>query len=539
MDTSKFFKPQNDLSFENYLKTTHNDWLKDSLASVRAILHDYVKDVKDQQRQQNHATTRLKTSYNDAELESLIERESNNDQSTIWNNYISSNTIEQLTIGQSTMMQKKGSSGQKRSRDQTPEQPSMSTPEQPSTPTPEKPSTPTSEKPSTPTSEQPSTSTRGKRNCKRITDESFVPSEIITDDDTNSDVTSSPSSFYPSDLMRTPIGYTCRIEMCELEDFFPIPLPIRNSHFAALVASAIKKSDENQLFPSDCLTRLHASAIFNTDDSFLLSDDDDNESDVLPENVYKNILAFKRAMQKRTLYIQPHTCSNLEQMALNSIITSSYLLHGKPRIESKGSEIDLVASSVSIFLSPLFSAHDQIQIKFDTTSWIFKQQDDTDNVSLRPDIIFNCQQQEEVVEVGCGEIKKPGASQALLDEDKMRVLEVMKRQLHLRLRRAKKEYEAVTFGVLAQGTTVILLTMKMDLEDGVYIYHEQQPFTLPTTYLTHSHMDTSLEVIVKFKDQMLNSLLRVEDNDCKSIWNLYKPHVRPTVISFNPIYHDQ
>ncbi|KAI8051807.1 hypothetical protein BDF21DRAFT_177271 [Thamnidium elegans] len=454
MDTSKFFKPQNDLSFENYLKTTHNDWLKDSLASVRAILHDYVKDVKDQQRQQNHATTRLKTSYNDEELKSLIERKFNNDQSTIWNNYISSNTIEQLTIGQSTMMQKKDSSGQKRFRDRTPGQPS----------TPEPPSTPTPEKPSTTTSEQPSASTRGKRNCRRTPGESFAPSEIITDDDTNSVVTSSPSSFYPSDLMRTPIGYTCIVEMCELEDFFPIPLPIRNSHFAALVASAIKKSDENQLFPSNCLTRLHASTIFNTDDSFLLSDDDDNESDVLPENVYKNILAFKRAMQKRTLYIQPHTCSNLEQMALNSIITSSYLLHGKPRIKSKGSEIDLVTSSVSTFLSPLFSAHDQIQIKFDTTSWIFKQQDDIDNASLRPDIIFNCQQQEGVVEVGCGEIKKPGASQALLDEDKMRVLEVMKQQLHLRLRRAKKEYEAVTFGVLVQGTTVILLTMKWILK---------------------------------------------------------------------------
>lgn len=51
-------------------------------------------------------------------------------------------------------------------------------------------------------------------------------------------------------------------------------------------------------------------------------------------------------------------------------------------------------------------------------------------------------------------MKKPGVSQALLNEDKMRVLEVMKRQLHLRLCHAKKEYEAVTFGILVQGKII-------------------------------------------------------------------------------------
>jgi hypothetical protein len=159
--------------------------------------------------------------------------------------------------------------------------------------------------------------------------------------------------------MYAPVGYTCRIEMCELEDVPHIPLPIPNSHFAAFVAGAKKKSDENQLFLTDCLTRLHASAIFKTDGPFLMNDDDDDDNAALPENVYKNIRAFKRAVQKRTLYIQPHTCTTLEQMALNNIITSTYLLHGKSRIKSKGSELNLVASSVSTFLSPLFSAHDK------------------------------------------------------------------------------------------------------------------------------------------------------------------------------------
>lgn len=71
MDTSKFFESQDDLSFENYFKKTHQNWSKDSLASVRAILHHYVNDVKDHQQQGNHATTRLKISYNVSSLRLL------------------------------------------------------------------------------------------------------------------------------------------------------------------------------------------------------------------------------------------------------------------------------------------------------------------------------------------------------------------------------------------------------------------------------------------------------------------------------------
>ncbi|CAO3615050.1 unnamed protein product [Mucor hiemalis] len=378
------------------------------------------------------------------------------------------------------------------------------------------------EQTSTSISEQPSPSPREKRNCRHTINENFVCSETITDSDTNSDTVSSPSSFFPSHLLNTPVGYTCRVEMCELQDVPCTPPPIRNSQFAALVASAMKKCDENQLLPTDCVARLYASAIFEAGSPFLSSDDDaDNNSSSLPENVYKNIHAFKRAIQRGTLYIPPHTYTTLNQMAFDNVITSAYLLHGKPRIKGKGSEISQVALSVSTFLCPLFSAHDEVQVEFDNTSWIFKQQDASDIESLRPDIILYHQQQEVVVEIGCGEVKKPGVSESLLKEDKMRVLEVMKRQLHLRLYHAKKEYEAVTFGILVQGkvikksyhicflpyllckgTTVILLKMHMDLENGVYMYHEEYPFTLPTTYHTYAHMDIALEIISNFKVNM-------------------------------------
>lgn len=92
--------------------------------------------------------------------------------------------------------------------------------------------------------------------------------------------------------MNTPVGYTCRIEMYERQDIPCTPLLIRNSHFASLVATVTKKCDENQLFLTDCATRLHSSAIFQTNDPFSLSDDDDSGSNSLPENVYKHIHAF-------------------------------------------------------------------------------------------------------------------------------------------------------------------------------------------------------------------------------------------------------
>ncbi|CAO3640924.1 unnamed protein product [Mucor fragilis] len=89
MNTSEFF--------ENYLEMTHENWAKDSLASVRTILKDYITDVKMHQRQQNPKTSRAKTVYKNAELQKLIHgSRSRSPQSTIHNYYTS--TIEQLNI---------------------------------------------------------------------------------------------------------------------------------------------------------------------------------------------------------------------------------------------------------------------------------------------------------------------------------------------------------------------------------------------------------------------------------------------------------
>ncbi|KAI9016278.1 hypothetical protein CLU79DRAFT_819927, partial [Phycomyces nitens] len=64
---------------------------------------------------------------------------------------------------------------------------------------------------------------------------------------------------------------------------------------------------------------------------------------------------------------------------------------------------------------------------------------------------MHIRQHGQVIKVACGKVKKPGVSQQLLTKDKIRALEVMKRQLYIRLKYAKAHYEAVTFGILVQG----------------------------------------------------------------------------------------
>ena len=172
---------------------------------------------------------------------------------------------------------------------------------------------------------------------------------------------------------------------------------------------------------------------------------------------------------------------------------------------------------ISLFLGPIFSAHDPIQLDWDVTSWIYKQHDDVDPHRLRPDTISNIQGKDRVIEIGCGEVKKSDVDFDTKELAKIWVIEIMKRQLNLRLKLAKKLYEGATFGVIVigmtawrtyvsctesfffAGTEITLYEMKMDLENGVYVYHEFPQLTLPTTHNIHTHVATSMEVMFSLK----------------------------------------
>ncbi|CAO3700749.1 unnamed protein product [Rhizopus stolonifer] len=105
--------------------------------------------------------------------------------------------------------------------------------------------------------------------------------------------------------------------------------------------------------------------------------------------------------------------------------------------------IHLIANSLILFLTPFFAPRDPIKIEWDTTSWIYNQLNNKAKDKKRPAIIFHIQSGNTIVEIGCSEV-----------EAKVRIIEVMKRQLHLRMKLAKKMYEADTFGILIIGTEI-------------------------------------------------------------------------------------
>ncbi len=67
--------------------------------------------------------------------------------------------------------------------------------------------------------------------------------------------------------------------------------------------------------------------------------------------------------------------------------------------------------------------------------------------------------------VGCGEIKPPGTTSQLVDEDRARTAEILKRQLHVRIMKSKDSKEFVTFGVVFNGFNIELYVMAFDFEN--------------------------------------------------------------------------
>ncbi|KAG1498894.1 hypothetical protein G6F54_004767 [Rhizopus delemar] len=310
-----------------------------------------------------------------------------------------------------------------------------------------------------------------KRQRKHVIHDGYINSDIISDDSYDPTSILSESSYVVSEVDDAPCGYICKMGMHELDssDIPSSPIEMADSQLAALVVDAQSLASSNSMHLLDVVNRLRLSVIFESNE-----EQADTIADLL-NSVYQNIREFKRAILTKRFYNQPEPSSNFVDLSLNNILSSTYFLHGMNRIKDKGSELNLIATSV------------------------YKQREFVDEDKLRPDILIHARQHGQVIEVACGEVKKPGVSQQHLNEDKIRVLEVMKRQLHIRLKYAKAHYEAVIFGILVQGFSVVLIQMTLDLTKGVYVYQEQPPFLLPTTFETYSHMDTSIEFMQAFK----------------------------------------
>lgn len=74
------------------------------------------------------------------------------------------------------------------------------------------------------------------------------------------------------------------------------------------------------------------------------------------------------------------------------------------------------------------------------------------STSIRPDMVFTAKlSNDDIYEIGNGEVKAPYVSKSIVNATRVRVLETAKRQLHKRMRMSSACNILVTFGILIHG----------------------------------------------------------------------------------------
>lgn len=101
-------------------------------------------------------------------------------------------------------------------------------------------------------------------------------------------------------------------------------------------------------------------------------------------------------------------------------------------------------------------------------------------------------------ELGCREIKCIETPNTLLEEDRTQLTETMKRQLNVRIMKAKSIKEFQTFGFFIYGFEIELYVMRFDKENGYQLYLSQN-ITLSTTSSSYSNLDITLGLLLAFK----------------------------------------
>lgn len=103
-------------------------------------------------------------------------------------------------------------------------------------------------------------------------------------------------------------------------------------------------------------------------------------------------------------------------------------------------------------------------------------------------------------EVGCGEIKPPGTTSHLVEEDRARTAEILKRQLHVRIMESKDPKEFVTFGVVFNGFNIELYIMAFDFENTPsYQFYETEKLKLPSSPELYTNIEETIENLASFK----------------------------------------
>lgn len=132
-----------------------------------------------------------------------------------------------------------------------------------------------------------------------------------------------------------------------------------------------------------------------------------------------------------------------------------------------------------------YSAH--LFVRWDTSSGVY----DESKKKMHPDFTI-CTLGG--FEVSCEKIKLPEAKSNDVEEDRCRVPEHLKKQLHKRLQVASEEKELVAFGFFVFGEE-LELSMRLFKEER-YEYSVIKQLKLPTMCTTFENMDKSLEFLL-------------------------------------------
>ncbi|KAG1336466.1 hypothetical protein G6F62_006250 [Rhizopus arrhizus] len=212
--------------------------------------------------------------------------------------------------------------------------------------------------------------------------------------------------------------------------------------------------------------------------------------------------------------------SNILTYTLNTINIDQKRAHQKQHIVKK-SEPDFITKYVTNFLQNImFAYQDHLFFRWDISSKVY----DESKKKKRPDFII-CTS--DGFEVGCGEIKPPDTNSNEEKEDRCRIPEHLKKQLHMRLQVALEEKELVTFGFSIFGEELEL--SMMEFKEGKYEYSIIKLLKLPTMYATFERMDESVEYLLGFFDIIKSTVVEKNGSANSSLFMKYKKLLKPTI----------
>ncbi|KAL9543715.1 hypothetical protein PS6_009135 [Mucor atramentarius] len=247
------------------------------------------------------------------------------------------------------------------------------------------------------------------------------------------------------------------------------------------------------------------------------------------DNIYAEIRKWRRSRVSRGQYFptaftpsDPPTEEDILQRNLGSFLV--YLTETMDRASllsnHKQSEIDYIVQNVSILMKLIFNSTSTLNIAWEKPSITNK---DTNGKLLTHNFLIHTSHQE----VGCGEINVNEASKKL-QEDRARLGERLKRQLHSRIRQAKSTREFFVFGVFISGPKMELYRSSFSKENG-YDFVLLSNITLPTTDATYASLEESLEVLFSFKDSIINTTQNTSEYEQPYIYHEYSTLLKPTV----------